>query len=87
MIPTPSQPVNRVPVSPRHKGVTAGTISEGLQEAIDAKGGKKPFPVHSVSPLVLSNALHRIPPSASPCQTAEVVLCSLEQALGLHSFL
>lgn len=90
--PKPAFEQEHVPVSPSHKGVTAGTISDsakGLQEAIGAKGGKQPFPIHAVSLSVLGSVIHRIPPSASPCQPAEasLVLCSLEQALGLHSFL
>ena len=83
MIPTPSQPLNR----DSHKGVTAGTISDsakGLQGAIGAKEAKQPFPVHTVSLFSLSNVIHRISPSASPCQTAEA---SLEQALRPHSLL
>lgn len=90
--PKPPFEQEQVPVSPSHKGVTAGTISgsaQGLQEAIDAKGGEQPFPAHAASLLVLRNVILRIPSSASPCQAAEasLVLCSLQQALGLHSFL
>lgn len=84
--PKPACEQGRAPVSPRHRGVTAGTISDtarGLQEATDDRGGKEPCPVHTVSVSALSNALHRIPPPASPCQSAGELLCSL----GLHSFL